>query len=261
MDNSRSLYGRYGSRSYDECPCPVSPETLTNAFAEFADKCGLDFFSLALRTRGVSITLKNYDEWNGGIWTWLITVSLTSVDYATFGGIEEKGTVLDELGELANTILDSDAHNFVVRFSVSVINVSTSNGVTNQGRAHSSHPAPIEEEGLRFRYWPEVLLFKALRDTGLPIMPLPVVISNRPCFNRIEPDFFVICQGMMFVVEVDGERWHQETPAKAQERLSHLEDEGVRIIRVLAENCKSIDSAKKTAKEILSRIKKMLESR
>jgi hypothetical protein len=259
MDNSRSVYGRSGSRPYDECPVPVSPETLANTLAELADARGLDMVSQTLRTRGVSITLEEYDNWDGGIWTWLITVSLSPRDWAAFNSTEERTTVEKELAELANAIVVSDAHNFMVWLSV--IAVPVSKGVTNQGRAHSSNPAAIEYEGLLFRSQPEILLFIALRDTGFPVMPLPVVTSNQPRFKRIEPDFVVICRGMTFVVEVDGDRWHQESPAAAQERLRHLEDEGVRIIRVSAEDCKSSDSAKEAAKNILSRIERMLESR
>jgi very-short-patch-repair endonuclease len=259
MDNSRSVYGRNGSRSYDECPVPVSPETLANTLAELADARGLHVVSRTLRTRGVSITLEEYDNWDGGIWTWLITVSLPPRDWAAFNSTKERNTVEKDFTELANAIAVSDAHHFMVRLAV--IAVSASKQVTNQGRAHSSNPATIEYEGLLFRSQPEVLLFVALRDTGLPVMPLPVVTSNQLRFKRIEPDFVVICRRMTFVVEVDGDRWHQETPAAAQERLRHLEDEGVRIIRVSAETCKSSDSAKETAKNILLRIERMLESR
>jgi hypothetical protein len=259
MDDFRSVYGRSGSRPYDECPVPVSPETLANTLAELADARGLDVISQALRTRGVSITLEGYDNFNGGTWTWLITVSLSPQDWAAFNSKEERTTVEEELAELAKAIVVDDAHYFIVRLSA--IAVSSLTGVTNQGRAHSSNPATIEYEGFLFRSQPEVLLFIALRDTGLPVMPLPVVASNGPRFKRIEPDFVVICRGMTFVVEVDGDRWHQESPAAAQERLRHLEDEGVRIIRVSAENCKSTNSAEETVKSILSRIERILESR
>ena len=259
MDSSRSIYGQGGSRPYSECPVPVSPETLANTLAELADVRGLDMVARTLRTRGVSITLEDYDSWDGGIWTWLITVSLPPRDWAAFNGTEERTTVEKELTELANAIVVSAAHDFMVRLSA--IAVSASKGVTNQGRAHSSNPAAIEYEGLLFRSQPEIRLFIALRDTGLPVMPLPVVTSNQLRFKRIEPDFVVICQGLTFVVEVDGDRWHQESPSAAQERLRHLEDQGVRIIRVSAENCKSSDSAKETAKDILSRIERQLKSR
>ncbi|MGB3496566.1 MAG: hypothetical protein WBA57_27810 [Elainellaceae cyanobacterium] len=259
MDNSRSVYGRGGSRPHDKCPVPVSSETLANTLAEFAEARGLDVVSRALRTRGVSVTLEEYDNWNGGIWTWLITVSLSPRDWAAFDGTEERTTVEKELAEFANAIVVSDAHNFMVRLLVTAVAVSK--GVTNQGLAHSSNPAAIEYEGLLFRSQPEILLFIALRNTGLPVMPLPVVTSNQPRFKRIEPDFVVICRGMTFVVEVDGDRWHQESPTAAQERLRHLEDEGVRIIRVSADDCKSSDSAKEAAKNILLRIDRMLVSR
>lgn len=259
MDDSRSVYGRNGSRPYDECPVPVALETLVNTLAELADARGFDVISRALHTRGVNITLEDYDNWDGGIWTWLITVSLSPRDWAAFNGKEERTAVEKELAGLANAIVISDAHDFTVRLAA--IAASPSTGITNQGRAHSTNPAAIEHEGLLFRSQPEVLLFVALRDTGLPVMPLPIVVSKDPRFKRIEPDFVVIRRGVTFVVEVDGDRWHQESPAAAQERLRHLEDEGVRIIRVFAENCNLPNSARETAKIILSRIERILESR
>jgi len=259
MDDSRSVYGRNGFRPYDECPVPVPLETLVNTLVELADARGFDVVSRALRTRGINITLEEYDNWDGGIWTWLITVSLLPREWAIFDSKEKRTAVQKELAELANAIVVSDAHCFTVRFAA--IAASSSTGVTNQGRAHSANPAAIEYEGLLFRSQPEVLLFVALRDTGLPVMPLPVVVSKGLRFRRIEPDFVVIRRGVTFVVEVDGDRWHQESPAAAQERLRHMEDEGVRIIRVFAENCNSPDSAKETAQHILLRIERILESR
>lgn len=154
---------------------------------------------------------------------------------------------LDNLTSLAPSSADSEDN-------------PLSDGITNQGRVHSANPAPIEYEGLRFRSNPEKLLFIALRDIGLLVMPLPAVISNQPRFKRIEPDFIIIHQGIMFVVEVDGERYHPESPGQAQDRLSHLINEGVRIIRVSADECKSLDSAKETAQKILSKIKQTLKS-
>lgn len=258
-EDSRSIYGRGGSRPHDECPVPVSSEILVNALAELADERGLDIVSQTLRTRGVSITLQDYDDWNGGIWTWLIKVFLSPRAWAIFGSTAERTAVEKQLAELANAIVADDAHDFTVQFVVRPNSLPPS--VTNQGRAHSSNPAAIEHEGLLFRSQPEILLFIALRDTGLPVLPLPVVVSNRPTFSRIEPDFIVICKGVTFVVEVDGDRWHQESPVRAQERLSHLEEEGARLIRVSAEKCNSSNSAKETAKDILIKINRFLESR
>lgn len=258
-DDSRSVYGRNGFRPYDECPVPVPLETLANTLAELADTRGFDVVARALYTRGVNVTLEEYDNWDGGIWTWLITVSLLPREWAVFDSKEKRTAVQKELAELANAIVVSDAHCFTVRLAA--IAASSSTGLTNQGRAHSANPATLEYEGLLFRSHPEVLLFVALRDTGLPVMPLPVVVSKGSRFRRIEPDFVVICRGVTFVVEVDGDRWHQESPAAAQERLRHLEEEGVRIIRVSAEKCNSPDSAKETAKDILLIIERILESR
>ncbi len=112
MDDCRSVYGRNGLRPYNECPVPVSPETLANTLAELADVRGFNLVSRTLRARGVSITLEEYDNWDDGIWTWLITVSLLPRDWATFNGEKERTAVKKELAELANAIVRSDAHVF-----------------------------------------------------------------------------------------------------------------------------------------------------
>ncbi|WP_338441351.1 hypothetical protein VZG28_11415 [Synechococcus elongatus IITB4] len=208
----------------------------------------------------MSADLEDYDNFDGGVWTWLVTVFLSPQDWTLFAISKEKlNAVEEELTELASALVTSDAHRFIVRLAARAI--SDSQGLTNQGRAHSFNPAAIEYDGLFFRSQPEVWLFAALRETGLPVMPLPVVTSNKLHFRRIEPDFVVIRRGMTFVIEVDGDRWHQETPVKAQERLRHLEDEGVRVIRVRAENCNSPELAKEAAKDVLIRIERFLESR
>ncbi|WP_338461474.1 hypothetical protein VZH09_10635 [Synechococcus elongatus IITB7] len=257
MDVFQSEYHQPQSSSSDKCP--LSSEVLTNTLAELAEIRGLSLISQALRTHGVGVELEDYDNWDGGIWTWLVTVSLPPRNWAQFASKEERHAVEEELTELASVLVTSHAHRFIVRLAARAI--SDSQGLTNQGRAHSSNPAAIEYEGLFFRSQPEIWLFAALRETGLPVMPLPVVTSNKFHFGRIEPDFVVIRRGMTFVIEVDGDRWHQETPAKAQERLRHLEDEGVRVIRVSAEKCNSPASAKDTAKDVLMRIERFLESR
>jgi hypothetical protein len=263
MDDFQAVYSEGNPQLYDSSPIP--PATIANTFAEYTDARGLALVSQALRTCGVHIELDRYSEWDGGTSEWLITVLISPQAWASFKDKEERAVVEKELAELADSIKISDFngkgifHLFEVKFSV--IPTSDLNGLTNQGRAHSANLAPIEYEGLLFRSHAEIWLFIALRDTGLPLMPLPVVIFNQPRFKRIEPDFVVICQGMMFVVEVDGKRWHKETPSEAQERLRHLEDEGVRIIRVSAEKCKSSDSAKEEAKRIFSRIERLLKSR
>lgn len=258
MDDSRSVYGRNASQPHEACPLPVPHEILTNSLAELAEARKFDVVSRTLRTRGVDITLEEYDNWDGGIWTWLITVPLLPRDWAEFSGKEERTAVENELAELADAIVVSEAHRFIVKLAA--IASSSITGVTNQGRAHSANLAAIEYEGLLFRSNPEILLFIALRNTGLPVMPLPVVIS-KGTHKRIEPDFVVIKQGMTFVIELDGDFWHKESPSSAHSRLLHLESEGVRVIRISAKNCNSTDSANNAAKHILSVMEQMLKSR
>jgi hypothetical protein len=163
-----------------------------------------------------------------------------------------------ELADVMRALLGSSDIDSIQSVRLVPRAVPTPTGLTNQGRAHSRNPAHLEHNGLFFRSPPEVHLFEALVATGLPVMPLPVVTSNRQTHRRIEPDFVVVKCGMTFVVEVDGDRYHRETPAKAQERLRHLEDEGVRIIRVTASECLTPIGAANCAADILRRIGSML---
>ena len=133
--------------------------------------------------------------------------------------------------------------------------------VTNQGRGNSKNPATYEHDGLFFRSPPEIELYKALVDLGLPIMPLPVVICRGAKKFRIEPDFVIIQQGRIFVVEVDGYHTHNERPVVARERVEHLEDEGVQVIRVRAEECRGPVQAAQLAKTIKSKIERRLKSK
>lgn len=87
------------------------------------------------------------------------------------------------------------------------------------------------------------------------------MLSNRTQFKRIEPDFVVIKQGMTFVIELDGDSWHTESPSLAHNRLLHLEREGVRVIRISDKDCNSADSANNAVKQILSLMEQMLKSR
>jgi hypothetical protein len=83
-----------------------------------------------------------------------------------------------------------------------------------------------------FRSPPEIHLYKALKQQGVSFAPLPVFIKGGKSYQRIEPDFFIIMNGVMMVVEVDGDTVHQETPAEAHDRTTMLLHEGVDFCQV-----------------------------
>ncbi|SDO46321.1 hypothetical protein SAMN04489798_3014 [Pseudomonas arsenicoxydans] len=106
-------------------------------------------------------------------------------------------------------------------------------GVTNQGRVRSDNIASREHQGLLFRSKAEVTLFIALTRAQLPVAPLPVFVRIGKFYNRLEPDFVVIYKGLTFIIEVDGDTYHRESPAEADKRLVPLTWEGVEVRRIV----------------------------
>ncbi|MGE4545395.1 MAG: hypothetical protein AB7D06_14935 [Pedobacter sp.] len=133
--------------------------------------------------------------------------------------------------------------------------------INNQGRAHSRNVAKIEYEGLLFRSEPEILLYKALKKTGIPFAPLPVFIIGGENFSRVEPDFVLLKDGVVLFVEVDGKAFHKESPADAHYRIKPFQDEGVLVERVKAKDCNTQESAEKYAKELIVLIEKKVKQK
>jgi len=129
--------------------------------------------------------------------------------------------------------------------------------INNQGRVRSDNVAPRTFEGLLFRSQQEILLFKALRSSGISIAPLPVFTRGGKEYQRIEPDFVIIKEGVMLVVEVDGDTFHHETPAEAYNRTTMLENEGARIKRIKASECDTPEKAAVAAKGVLETLAKL----
>jgi very-short-patch-repair endonuclease len=107
-------------------------------------------------------------------------------------------------------------------------------GVTNQGRVRSDNIASQQHQGLLFRSKAEITLFEAMKRAQLAVAPLPVFVRVGNRQNRIEPDFVVVRNGLTFVVEVDGDTYHKESPADADKRLVPLTIEGVEVRRIRA---------------------------
>lgn len=78
-------------------------------------------------------------------------------------------------------------------------------GISNQGRVRSDNIASREADGLLFRSVPEINLYKALKARGVSVAPLPVFVRGGKTYRRIEPDFVILKEGLVMVVEVDGD--------------------------------------------------------
>jgi len=134
-------------------------------------------------------------------------------------------------------------------------------GVTNQGRVRSDNIAPRECDGLLFRSQPEIYLYKALKSLGVSFAPLPVFIKGGESYRRIEPDFVVIKDGIVMVIEVDGDTVHQETPEEAHNRTTMLVYEGAHVERIKASECGTPEKADISAKRLLQIVTKLKSSR
>jgi len=125
-------------------------------------------------------------------------------------------------------------------------------GVTNQGRVRSDNIASMQHKGLLFRSQAEINLFDAIERAGLAVSPLPVFIRKGNSYHRLEPDFLVIFKGLTFIIEVDGDTFHRETPADADKRLVPLTHEGIEVRRIRAAEVASDTLADKTTKELIA---------
>ena len=134
-------------------------------------------------------------------------------------------------------------------------------GVTNQGRVRSDNIASKEHRGLLFRSKAEITLFEAMQRAHLAIAPLPVFVRVGKSYNRLEPDFVVVFQGLTFVVEVDGDTFHRESPADADKRLIPLTYEGVEVRRIRAEEVATDAMADAAVKDLVQFMTKRKASR
>jgi len=129
-------------------------------------------------------------------------------------------------------------------------------GVNNQGRVRSDNVAGRQFDGLLFRSQAEIRLYDALKRTGVPFAPLPVFVRGGESRRRMEPDFVVIRDKTVMVVEVDGDSVHHETPVEAHNRTKMLQDEGVHIERIPASECDTDDRARACVGRVLASLEK-----
>jgi very-short-patch-repair endonuclease len=134
-------------------------------------------------------------------------------------------------------------------------------GVTNQGRVRSDNIASREHQGLLFRSKAEVTLFTALTRAQLAVAPLPVFVRIGKVYNRLEPDFVVIYKGLTFIIEVDGDTYHRESPAEADKRLVPLTWEGVEVRRIRASELSSDSAANAVVKDLIDFMSKRKAAR
>ncbi|MNG22946.1 hypothetical protein D3C84_1074940 [compost metagenome] len=85
----------------------------------------------------------------------------------------------------------------------------------------------------------------------LAVAPLPVFVRIGKAYNRLEPDFVVVFKGLTFIIEVDGDTYHRESPADADKRLVPLTWEGVEVRRIRASELSSDSAANVVVKDLI----------
>lgn len=134
-------------------------------------------------------------------------------------------------------------------------------GVTNQGRVRSDNIASKQHRGLLFGHKRKSLSFEAMTRARLAVAPLPVFVRIGKNYHRIEPDFVVIYQGLTFVIEVDGDTFHRESPAEADKRLIPLTHDGIEVRRIKAEEVSDEAHAEVAVRKLINYMSSRKRSR
>jgi hypothetical protein len=212
-----------------------------------------------------------YDNWNGGTYSYTIfleipphlDVQIASSREEIQNGILEKAQLqtrgyghqgIEAVIILAELKADTEWRTAAKQWV-------GGNKINNQGRVRSDNVASRQCDGLLFRSEPEVFLYRAFKMMGVTFAPLPVFIRGGNGYKRIEPDFIVIKDGIMLMVEVDGDTVHHETPLEAHNRTAMMAHEGVHVERVRAADCSSLEAAEFVAERLIGVVARIKASR
>ncbi|GAB4454120.1 MAG: hypothetical protein OHK0029_08320 [Armatimonadaceae bacterium] len=212
-----------------------------------------------------------YDQWDGGTQIYTIYLEIPILLYSQIAG--DKDSVKEALKQKLEPLLHAFPRTWLDRVVVLPLLQSedgwrekaiawlAGDGVTNQGRVRSANVAPLSCDGLLFRSEPEIYLYRALKAVGISFAPLPVFLRGGESYRRIEPDFVLFKDGVMLLVEVDGDTVHTESPAEAHARTTMLLHEGAYVERVKASECGTLDEATRTAHRLIEVIRKYRSNR
>ncbi|MBA9088394.1 hypothetical protein FHR92_004893 [Fontibacillus solani] len=213
----------------------------------------------------------DYDNWNGGTYLYTLFLEISIPLYVQLQNeIEEiQQNIFDKLNQVIPDGSNSYFRNVVITAQLSddpnwrekAKNWLSGSHINNQGKVRSDNIASRVCDGLLFRSQPEIFFYKAIKSLGVSFAPLPVFIKGGKKYKRIEPDFFIIKDGLMLVVEVDGDTVHQETPAEAHDRTTMLLHEGVYFERVKASECDTFEKALECAQKVIGIIERHKASR
>ena len=223
------------------------------------------FAASILANAAATLTHCDHDNWNGGQETWKLHLGIAPETYL---GLQDKEGIEKALDEAIAIPMVAVSHSDSIMTEITttldhgpdwrlrIRQQLFGQGITDQGRARIDNIAFIEREGLRFRSRAEVHFYQAMKATGITVAPLPVVIHGGIQYKRIEPDFVVIKQGIVMVVEIDGGPFHTEKPSDAHARLKFLSDEGVVVERISHTSCDTPEKAREAARGIIASLER-----
>lgn len=249
---------------------PVDPETLLATLTElFAGEGATQEFIAILTNAQPQISHNDHVNYHGGIDYYRLELKVPAQIYGQISD-KYKEKILERVQLLLRPYQDDTRVDQVCitpllstdknwRNKARVLPVGA--GVSNQGRVRSDNIPPLSWDGLYFRSQPEIYLYQALKALEVPFAPLPVFIKGGKEYKRIEPDFVILKDRIIMVVEVDGGTTHRETPVKAHIRTKMLLHEGVHVERVEASECETLELATDCAKKLLKIIDKLKAGR
>ena len=249
----------------------TNPEPLLHALARLFASDGAAIEVAILTYSMPEIGEPYYDNWNGGTDHYTITLHIPLKLFTQIESrIDEIESRLSERLGLFNDREYSDQIS-AIKLRPAVVDDPEwrakaqawlyGKGVNNQGRVRSDNVAPLSADGLLFRSRQEINLYRALKSKGVSFAPLPVFVRGGNEYQRLEPDFVVVYQGVIAVVEVDGDTVHIESPAEAHARTSALQHEGIVIERIRAAECETLSLANEAADKLLGNLLKLKTTR
>jgi hypothetical protein len=251
----------------DEFPIPID-DVLASMF-EMLKQEGAAREIAILVASDVRGYQSSYDNWNGGTYGYSLTLAVELPLYSRLTDADRKVASKTFERVAKHFFSESENENFEQvhitpravkndRWREEAQEFLAGHGISNQGRVRSDNIASRECDGLLFRSEAEIHLYRALKASGVTFAPLPVFLRGGKAYSRLEPDFVLLKDGIVMVVEVDGDTYHRELPADAHARLAPLDHEGAKIERVRAEECSSAEAAKVCAERLLAILEKRI---
>lgn len=250
---------------------PLDPESLLSALTKvFIGESAPREVALLSRAKA-AIKFTYYDNYDGGTYYYALQLEVPTPIYGQI--VNDRQDCEQEILQRAELLLRSYRNYYITSVYISPSLDAekgwreraqawvAGSGISNQGRVRSDNIATRTCDGLLFRSQQEIHLYKALKYLGVSFAPLPVFIHGGPTYRRIEPDFVIIKDGIVMIVEVDGDTVHLESPAEAHDRITMLVHEGAYVERVKAHECNTEDLALNCAKRLLQIIEKLKASR